>query len=161
MSKSLDWCKERASNGAISGYADRKWNEAVERPAESLFDGLGANGLRHFDCCYTADNGEAVAYSVDIEFEPDADFEYFTSASCVHDGTAAFVVGLLQDRIMAVCGGATFNKDIGEPRNRDKIHYVVGNFVELTEHDGDWVPADRKWMRTRTTILLPLKMYKE
>lgn len=159
MSKSLTWCKQRAEN--FSGYIDRKWGNAEELSAEELFDRLGANGLRHFDCGYTADDGSSVRYSVDIEFDQNADFEYFTSASSVHDGTVAFVAELLNDRIIAVCCGSTFRKDVGGPRGGDKIHYVVGNFVMLTEHDGDWVPTDKKWMRTRTTILLPLKMYKE
>lgn len=160
-SKSLTWCKQRAKNPLTSGYADRNWDDAVELSSEEMFDRLGCNGKRHFDCCYTADGGSCVTYSVDIEFDQDADFEYFTSASCVHDGTALFDIELLASRISAVCSGATFNKDVGEPRNGDKIHYIVGNFATLTEHDGDWVPKDKKWMRTRTTILLPLKMYKE
>lgn len=159
-SKSLTWCKQRAKNPMTSGYADRNWDDAVELSAEEMFDRIGCSGKRHFECGYTKDDGSRVGYSVDIEFDSNADFEYFTSASCVHDGTAVFDIELLANRISAVCSGATFNMDVGEPRNGDKVHYIVGNFVVLTEHDGDWVPADRKWMRTRTTILLPLKMYK-
>lgn len=160
-SKSLTWCRQRAKNPLTSGYADRNWDDAVELSAEEMFDRLGCNGKRHFECGYKADDGSSVTYSVDIEFDQNADFEYFTSASCAHDGTALFDIDLLADRISAVCSGSTFNKDVGEPINGDKIHYIVGNFVTLTEYDGDWIPEDKKWMRTRTTILLPLKMYKE
>ena len=41
------------------------------------------------------------------------------------------------------------------------VEYIVGNFVVLIEYDGDFVPADKPWMRERTTVLLPIKMIKD
>lgn len=48
MSKSLDFCRARASNPSLSFYADRYWNEAIEyTETEAIFDEF-LHGARNF-----------------------------------------------------------------------------------------------------------------
>lgn len=160
MSGSFDFCKTVARDASRSSYADRSWSNAVEDyETEAIFDEF-LHGIRNFSLDGKADDGTDVCLDVGISFNSSADFNYFTSESCIHDGTLLFVREMMDRCVQKVCLASTYNKNVGEPENGDSIRYVVGNFIVLTEYDGDFVPAERPWLRERTTVLLPLQMKK-
>lgn len=160
MSKSLDFCKATAQNAYRSSYADRSWDNAVEYyETEAIFDEY-LRGARNLFFEGKVDGETEICFDVSISFDGNADFDYFTSESCVHDGTLYFIIKTMDRCVQKVCLAQTYNKNTGAPEPGDSIHYIVGNFVVLTEYDGDFVPADKPWMRERTTVLLPLKMIK-
>lgn len=160
MSRSFDFCKTVAQDASRSSYADRSWNNAGEDyETEAIFDEF-LHGSRNFFFEGKVDGETEVCFDVSISFDSNADFYYFTSESCIHDGTVYFIRETMDRCVRKVCLAQTYNKNIGEPENGDNIQYIVGNFVVLTEYDGDFVPADKPWMRERTTVLLPLKMMK-
>lgn len=160
MSKSFDFCKATAQNTYCSSYADRSWDNAVEDyETETIFDKY-LHGARSFFFEGKVDDETEICFNVSISFDCNADFDYFTSESCVHDGTLYFIRETIDKCVRKVCLAQTYNKNIRAPESGDSIQYIVGNFVVLTEYDGDFVPADKPWMRERTTVLLPLKMMK-
>lgn len=160
MSKSFDFCKAAVQDASRSNYTDRSWDNAGEDyETEAIFDEF-IRGARSFYITGKLDDGTDVKINIGISFDGDADFDYFTSSTCVHDGTLFFVREAMDECVRNVCTARTYNKNIGAPGHGDNIRYVVGNFVVLTEYDGDFVPDDKPWMRERTTVLLPLKMMK-
>ena len=160
MSKSFDFCKTVAQDTSRSNYADRSWDNAVEDcETEAIFDEF-IRGARSFILTGKLDDGMDIRIHIDISFDGDADFDYFTSSTYVHDGTLLFIREAMDKCVRNVCTAQTYNKNIGAPKHGDNIRYIVGNFIILTEYDGDFVPADKPWMRERTTVLLPLKMMK-
>ncbi len=161
MSTSLDFCKLVAQDASRSIYADRSWKNALEYiKTETIFDEL-LQGNRELQVDGTTDEGKKCCFKVSLSSDANADFDYFTSDSCVHDGTLYFIREAMNRCVQRVCFAQTYNKNVGEPQNGDSIKYVIGNFVILNEYDGDFVPADKPWMRERTTVLLPIKMMKE
>ena len=160
MSKSLDFCISTASDPERSGFYDRKWDDARELDAELIFDAYIHNE-RNLTITGTNSNGENIRVNVMLSFNPDADFQYFTSESCHHDGTLVHSVSLLEKCVSKVCCLGTFYKPLGEPHDGMTVHIEVGNFVVLNEYDEDgklFAPEDKKWMCERTTVLLPLHM---
>ena len=157
MSYSLEFCKQRASNPDISSYADRDWSGAVEHDIITLLDNIIC-GARNYKLTGHLDDDE-VSYDVHIVLDPDADFDYFTSDSFISDGTLLFWAESIDALLRKVLTLSTYNKELGKPPNGCTVNWIIGNAVSCAEYDGDWVPEDKKWMRERTTILLPLKVW--
>lgn len=160
MSKSLDFCKAVAQDVSRSRYTDRDWNNAIEFPeTEELFDKY-LHGGRNFSIDGEAEDGADIHFDASLSFNSNADFDYFASESRIHDGTLFFIGKVMDMLVRRVCLAQTYNKNIGAPEHGDHIRYTVGNFIILTECDGDFVPTDKPFLRERTTVLLPLKMTK-
>lgn len=125
MSYSLNFCKARAANPNFSTFYDRDWESAVEvECTESVwFDEYYLHGWHD----YVTDTG----YEIHITFDPNADFDYFTSATSVHDGTSLFTIENMLRVVKKVCTGATYLSTMGEPQPGDKIYYTVGNYKSL------------------------------
>lgn len=157
LSKSFDFCKSVAQDALRSSYTDRSWDNAFEyAETEAIFDEL-LQGNRKLQVCGTTDEENKYCFNISISFDANADFDYFTSDSCIHDGTLYFIREAMNRCVQRVCLAQTYNKNVGKPRNGESIKYVIGNFVILNECDGDFVPV---WATERTTVLLPLKMMK-
>jgi len=160
MSKSLDFCKNRASNPEISGYADRDWNNAVEQNITDCLDFI-IKGARSYKLTGHLDDGTEVFYNVNLEINPDADFDYFISDSFICDGTLIFLAESVDKMLRIILSLGTYNKILGKPPNGCTVNFIIGNAVILAEYDGDWIPKDKQWMRERNTVLIPLKVWYE
>ena len=160
MSYSLEFCKQRASNPNVSSYSDRDWDGAVEHDISSLLDNVLC-GHRKYQLTGHLDDGREVLYYVNITIDPNGDFDYFTSDSFISDGTLLFWADCIDGLLRKVLSLETYNKELGIPPNGCTVNLVIGNMVSLYEYDGDWIPTDKKWMRERTTMLLPLKTWYE
>lgn len=159
MSKSLEFCQTIALNPSRSSYSDRNWKQAVEYPeTEAIFDKY-LHGIRNF-MLEGKDDETEISIDVDFVFDNNADFDYFTSDSCVHDGTLVFIKKLMDRCAQKICNVETYYKPLGEPQNGDSLKYTIGNFIILNEYDGNFALSDKPWLRQRTTVLLPIKMEK-
>ena len=160
MSNSLEFCKKRASYPNFSSYSDRDWSKAFESEAIRLVDNM-FKGEREYELGATLDNGVKIHYNIKFEINPDGEFDYFTSYSFLSDGTLLFLGEAMDKIIDKVFSLGTYNKELGRPRNGCTVNLTIGNFVILNEYDGDWLsilPEEKKWLRERTTVLLPLRM---
>ena len=161
VSKSLSFCKLKAQDISRSCFTDRPWDNAVElTETKRLFDKF-LLGVRNLCVDGDTDGNHRERFNVRISFNCDADFDYFTSESVVHDGTLLFAHEAIERCIAKVCCAQTYYLPAGKPEDGDTINYTVGNFVILNEYDGDFIPAEKPWMRERTTVLLPIKMTKD
>lgn len=157
MSKSLDFCKWVAKER--SNYGDRDFSQATEYSAKEIFHQY-MNGETEIKLTGKDDDGE---FSIDItvEFNPDADFHYCTSASSCHDGSLLFLSQCIEKCVYNVIGLRTYDKTVGEPQSGDHIKYTVGNFVVINEYDTEKFATEEKpWLMERTTVMLPLVMTK-
>ena len=103
MSKSFDFCKATAQNTYRSSCADRSWDNAVEvYETEAIFDKY-LHGARNFFFEGKVDDETEICFDVSISFDGNADFDYFTSESCVHDGTLYFIRETMDMCVRKVC----------------------------------------------------------
>lgn len=165
MSNSLEFCKKRASNPDVSTYSDRDWNnisgtsKIFENNITQLLD-MSLKGLKEYEVTGHL-KGKEVFYNVKLTIDPDSDFDYFTSDSFLSDGTLLFLLESMNKLLRKVLCLNSINKQLGEPSSGCTVNLTIGNFVILNEYDGDWVsklPENKKFMRERTTVLLPLRM---
>lgn len=160
MSKSLEFCKRIASDKDRSSFADRDWTKAIEIDSEKFFTSVLKN-CRNWSIRRELEDGTNIDITIDLTINPEAEFDYFTSASSVHDGTLAFKLELINDCICNVICGKTYNKNIGEPKSNNTVQYTVGNLVVLNEYDMDhnkFCSKDKPFLCERTTVLLPIRM---
>lgn len=161
MSKSLSFCQQTARER--SGYADRPLDKATEHDAKKLLDDLFADKENFSSALQELSWDGNVArvkirdITAEIHYDPDADFDYFTSVSSINDGTLCFYFQDLANCIGKVIGILTYAKWKKPPKAGDHIKYTIGNYIVLDECGGDYVPKDKPWMKTRTTIMLPVK----
>lgn len=159
MSKSLTFCQTAASDPNRSNLSDRDWSKAKEIDSEYFFEPY-LGGVQSYNIMIQeGDCDEPKALHVDIEFDEDADFDYFVCSSLIHDGTLLFVTNAVSDCIMKVGLAQTYDSRKGP--HKSHVKYTVGNFVVLNEYDKDFAPPDKPWMNERTTVLLPIKYENE
>lgn len=158
MSKSLEFCKARAKNKEISSFFDRDWDNAREMESLALFERI-LEGKRKYKIAGEED-GEAREFTISLVFDPDADFDYFTSSCSVHDGTLMFMFDNMEKCAKRVIIAETYYTKKGKPQAGDTIQYTIGNFVVLNEFDanGDlFYLKEKPYLMERTTVLLPLR----
>lgn len=161
MGKSLEFCKARASDPSVSTFADRNWNNAEEVNSKGFFDEYCLGGIREYELNLELTDGSKILLTIDLEFNEDADYDYFTSSCRAYDGTLIPVKDAMMECVTQVIGGSSYNKDVGKPQPGDKIKYIIGNFVVLNEFDETaFATKEKPWLCERTTVLLPLKMMK-
>lgn len=150
MSKSFDFCIEKASDPERSTIADRDFAKALEAPLYSVLEYFKDKKVLSFG----NDN-----LSVTITYDPDADFQYFTYSCSTHDGTLMFVMQNMAECLNRVLHLKTCYSPTGYPTKLDgaEIHYTIGNFVVCNEYDEQFATKEKPWMLERTTVLLPIK----
>lgn len=161
MSKSFDFCIKRASNPDVSNFADRDWSKAISVNVKNYFRRLIATHNLG-QARLTGKNGERITVAVKITYDPEAEFSYFTSCSCIHDGTFLFEIQTLESCMMNVISGITYDLRLDwPPEDGDTLRYTVGDAVMLNEYDDDgskFTPQGKPFMKSRTTVLLPISM---
>lgn len=153
MSKSFDFCVKMASDKTRSGYADMDWTAAQEQDSRDIFRRYIGAATKVI--LSDKDGRELV---LNLEYNEDGDFDYFTSTQLVHDGTLLFVAECFEKLVRKILYAETYFKPKGSHSFGDTVKYTIGNFVYLNEHGDDF--GGEKWMKTRTTVLLPLKYEK-
>lgn len=162
MGKSLDFIKERVSFGGSYGISMDVLSKAIE---ESFIDVL--NSVPHLKELSDKNNIKLVLTgddnkkrSVIIKYNPDADFDYFTTESCTCDGTLYFMNTVINEVLNNVFTSATYNKSVA-PENYENnlwdydMEYIVGDFVIMDEF-GEFGTTEKPWLQSRFTAMLPL-----
>lgn len=154
MSRSLEYIKNRLSSDGTT-FSDRDMNKAIECMLDQFVK--LSNGEIMKVPCRTNDGKR---FTVNLIYNPDADFEYFTSSVSIHDGTMLFVYGTIEDCINKILNLETYDSRKKSPEeielNGCEITYTIGNIILINECDDKFAPEDKKWMRERTTVMIPL-----
>lgn len=148
MSRSYDFCKKRCADQALCGFYDRKWDDVQEYPF------IAAPGRKPpYSGKLKADD---MGISIDILFDPNADFQYFTSYVAYTDGTMIFELEAMQKLFNRLLQCGTYFNKMEAPHDGAHITYTVGNFVVVREYGKEFAPKEKPWMTERLTVMLPI-----
>ena len=152
MGKSLDFCKRLASDLERSTYCDRDFNFAKEY--DNTLDVFEYVLNRKSLSNLTAEWNNTIHYS--IEYDSEADFDYFVSETDMTDGTLVYKMNVEGAVIERVAKCLTYFIPKGAPSSGDNVKYTVGSLVVIDE----WRNVgthDKPWMKNRITVMLPVK----
>lgn len=167
MGNSLNFVKNRIVNKDVCSLNIKDYTNAYEFGFTDFIQSCSPVIQKlYFDNCLSTTlcgdyNGISGSLKNNIAYVPDAEFEYFTVASCRCDGTSIFLSELMEEILNKLLGIKTYNNETipeGVYSNiwAYDINYTVGNFV-LNEEFGDFGTADKPWMQSRFTAILPIK----
>ena len=153
MSYSYDFCKKRCQEQNI----ELDWTDSYEQEAEPYFKNILQETFS-FTCMSEELKWEQ---HISLEFNPEANFQYFTQSESIHDGTLLFITENIQKCINRIIMGDTWYQLPNYPQKpkKAKVHYTIGNFIIVNEFDKDgskFTPKDKRWMNMRTKVMIPL-----
>ena len=167
---SLNFVKDRIASGLCNGMENNIYRNIYEVPFLNITNNLQSqipwydNMIKFKLYGNTDDFSDEM--NVTVRYNPDAKFEYFTMERCINDGTLYFFEDLffkVINKLYGVQYDRTYNIKkapsdfLTNPFNYD-IKYTVGNFVCSTENFCDFSIGSEPWMRSRFTVMLPIKM---
>lgn len=174
MGKSLDLVKQRIATGECNGIENAEWKHLYEVPLENIWKNMlfyTPNDLDKppfsiplpFDFSIYIDNDETKKINIIIQYDPEAEFQYFSTEQCICDSTLLFEIQNMENILNKIIHLETYysptlpNDFEEEPWKYDLI-YTVGDFVTGMEIDDKFAPKDKPWMACRYTAMLPIKM---
>lgn len=164
MNKSLEYIKKRISSPGTR-FSDRNMSNAYVIPLKQFMK-FDESNLKV--CKYIfQENSHEFAFLANFIYGSNADYEYFTSKVCIHDGTLLFVNETIRNCIDNILYVKTYNITKGFPKelNGAEFTYTIGDIVvvnEYDEYDSKFAPPEKPWLQERTTVMIPLiYSYKE
>lgn len=165
MGKSLDFVKQRIATGECNGMENNKWERLDEVPFMDIynFDTKEKRTLPYTcEYMYIVDN-ENKSFTITLNYDPEAEFQYFSTSQCICDSTLIFEIDNTVNIIAKIFKCETYYSpiapdDFEEYPWRYDLVYTVGNFVNGMEINDEFAPKDKPWMRCRFTAMLPIKM---
>ena len=158
MSKSIDFCKQRAKESNFDFLPGTQFNEVNSLDIlETMFN----DNTKEIISLITKD-GLELTDNITVIYDPDADFDYFTNARCRNDGTLLFALENMQKVLMNVldtttCCKTKIPKDFLYNSSKYHCTYTIGNIVTTTEHSEEFSTEEKPWMTQRDTAMLPIK----
>lgn len=164
--KSLEFVRKRIESGNFGEMKNDNYKHMREIDFRAIADKVKFNEyVKVFDGLWEVEflvrgTGETVKLSV--KYNSDAEFDYFSSKSCLCDGTFAFFINLCEEIFERILSGQsvympkTPEEAKKSPQNYD-ICFEVGNFVFAEEYGEQFAPEDKPWMKSRFTVMLPIK----
>lgn len=106
--------------------------------------------------------GDKKQVNIEVQYNPNTDFDYFTMKSCRCDGTLIFYFELCEKILENVfLGNTQYKPKLPENYENDMdkyiIKYVVGDFVFANEFGEEFATEDKPWMLSRFSVMLPIK----
>lgn len=156
MSKSLKYIKRRIEDGDCKNMPPEEFANMSVTSLTWFWNQISVGET--IVLATTKDKSKVIA---DLTYNPDADFNYFTTESCTCDGTLLFMADLMREilekiRALNTCYAPAF-KDINEEDLCNyKFHYEVGDFV-INSHIIEPPNEDKPWLCDRFTVMLPIK----
>lgn len=156
MSKSLEYVKRRIEEGNCQNMSPEEFVNMSVMPLNSFWNKLSVGET--IILAITKDKSEVIA---DLTYNPDADFDYFTTESCVCDGTLVFMTELIEKLLKKIGSLNTYYVPAFEGIPEEefcnyKLHYEVGDFI-MNSHIIEPPNKDKPWMCDRFTVMLPIK----
>lgn len=145
----LEFIKDRAINCSNLAIAD--WDNAKVIPNDKYANEklCNPNGID-----IALPNGEQL--HVIFKYDPNAEFEYFTHARYLHDGTLAFMLNTIETCMNNIFLLKTYDVRKCPPAPNGTIIYTFGDAVMINEIAENIAPPDKKWAQVCTTVCVPL-----
>ena len=170
MGKSLDFVRNRIDSGVCNGMENNKYEcmqeleflDVLENYKHNIiFD--NKNVCNRIILNATTNTNLKGDIEIQVKYDPDAEFEYFTMERCICDGTLFFFYKLVATVLNNVFTCATYNKaklpsDYDSNPFAYKLKYIIGNPVIAIEHGKEFATEEKPWMLDRFSAMLPIKM---
>lgn len=165
MKKSLEFVKQRIKSGICNGMENNEYKHMYEVDFRTIAGKIKFNeavkvseNLWETQLCFDEDKMSKIS----IRHNPDADFQYFSTAICCCDGTFIFFMDLCGEIFKNILTGQLCYipqkpKDAEENPYRYDVFFEVGNFVFAEEYGEQFSTEEKKWMKSRFTVMLPVK----
>ena len=155
MGKSLEYIKQRVLEQQNTNL-DITFDDAVElSPKQFLkFDENNQLLLR-----LQNDNADSkLDVGVNITYDPNANFKYFTTSSSRHDGTILFEFENIKACLNKILSLQTCDINVGMPKNANDCNYfyTIGDIVVVNEYGNQFATDEKPWMQQRTTVMIPI-----
>lgn len=170
--KSIEFVKERIASGLANlnlqndaKFTELRFDDYIKTHTKEEFQ----NGFIDNKCQFKYKNTKAIVDGkevtgdiiVNILYDENANFEYFTMERCICDGTLIFIDELIQKVFLKVMQIQTVNNEkVPDGFNENpfiyELVYTVGNFVICDEY-GDFGTEEKPWLKSRFTVMLPIK----
>lgn len=153
MSKSIEYIKSRIEN---------KDNTNMELSFDDWYEVSPEHFLKfdedHKSISNFTDDSNELNIEIEITYDPEADFEYFTTSSEKHDGSICYEAECAHRCVLKILELKTYNKNIKIPEGYGnyKFKYTIGNIVVVNEYDEKFANTDKPWTNEKTTALLPI-----
>ena len=151
MNKSLEYIKNRIK----TGYVNNMTEEEFSNMQVVKFTDVCAK-FNHHNILENKETGEVY---IDMKYDPDAKFDYFTLETCYCDGTFMFMGELIDKIINKICSLQTYYSPAIEEEidlSKYHVHYIVGDFVANTYYI-ESPDLEKPWMKDKFTVMLPIK----
>lgn len=145
----LEEFEDAACYSPFDVMSEKIRNYVVDNSMRVIFHGKSING----------DIGES---NVVIRYDPNVDFDYFTSDICVHDGTLLFLQEGMYNILNRILSVGTYNIS-DQPDNWDShfwdydYEYTIGDFVVVNNFSVMNTTKEKPWAMDKQIIALPLK----
>ena len=163
---STDFCIKQIKE-QNSPYMDRDFSKTIEVNMDYVLNYLsnqcGSDITFPIHIVYFP-NGFNTTINCQIEYNPNANFDYFTSESMYTDGTAIFEQSIINELFSRLVNVLTYDNRTKQPdfSKNFTVKYTIGNFVVIREYKDRWSEVETPWMNERLTVMLPIKYeYKE
>ena len=155
MNKSLEYVKKRIEDGNCNNMTTEEFADMGVTPFKFFFENKSDGTIT---LASMKDTNEVVA---DLRYDPEADFNYFVTETCVCDGTLMFMTELMSKILVKIQSLGTCYQPAMDSIRPDvidnyKMHYTVGDFV-TNSYIVELPDKDRPWMRDKFTVMLPVK----
>ncbi|WP_346938272.1 hypothetical protein [uncultured Clostridium sp.] len=161
--KSINFIKNRIKNNYCGDMKNNTYDSFKEiNPISYLSEYFNGYDLKNNALEYTIKtNDEEI--DIAIEYNVDETFEYFTNETVICDGTLIFFNELINKVLSNILQCRTYNKhnapkDFTNNPSNYKIKYIIGNLVLATEHGDEFSTEKKPWMKSRFTVMLPIKI---
>ena len=100
--------------------------------------------------------------NITVKYDPDAEFDYFTSDICVHDGSLVFLAEGMCNILNKILSVGTYNIS-DQPDNWDShfwdydYEYTIGDFVVVNNFSVMNATKEKPWAMDKQIIALPIK----
>ena len=167
---SLKFVQDRIASGLCNGMENNRYEIMQEidlLEAVQHYPKLFSEDKKAYEYTLSGVTMEDTNLKGDIEicvqYDPDAEFDYFTMERCRCDGTLLFFTDLIAKVINNVLLFQTYNKakvpsDYGNNPFVYKLKYVIGNPVIAIEHGKEFATDEKPWMMDRFSVMLPIRM---
>lgn len=158
---STDFCIKQIKK-QNSPYIDRDFSKAIEVNMDYILNYLSnqcnSDITLPIHIVYFP-NGFNTTINCQIEYNPNADFDYFTSKCMYTDGTLIFEQDAMCDLFNRLVNISTYDNRCKQPdfSKNFTIKYTIGNFVVIHEYKDRWSEVNDPWMNERLTVMLPIK----
>lgn len=168
--KSIEFVKKIIQSGRCNGMENNAYKYMNEVNFTQIIKGMRdadgnlikfINDTAHAEIpLVNKESGKEFKLNINITYNPNAEFDYFTTESCVCDGTLVFIHDLMVDVInkltpFGTCG--KIPKEAEDNLENYDIHYTVGDFVVGEEYGKQFATKEQPWLQCRFTVMLPIK----